>query len=214
MKFVRCDNTLARAELYSSPHGASVAALGTARASDRRTLARLVSRALRRRHYSAATCSRSSGLPGSLQLRTAASRCRQQLGASDGRQCSVAAPCLSARCQTAVQHGHDRCEYSRHRGRRRAVRLWRRAALWPHSASSVSARACQPRVQSVGSHARAHAARSHSGATVVALLASPTRLLTALAPPLPVAGSARQAREGDQGPRPHWPDRLGDPGAR
>ena len=42
--------------------------------------------------------------PGSLQLRTAASRCREQPGASDGRQCSVAAPSLSLRDrQTAVQ---------------------------------------------------------------------------------------------------------------
>lgn len=57
--------------------------------------------------------------------------------------------------------------------------------LWPHSACSVSARACQPRVQSVGSRARAHAARSHPGATVVALLASPTLLLTALPPRSP-----------------------------
>ena len=208
---VRCV-TLPRSFSQSLCHG-DEPPRRTARTSerDRRTLARLVARALRRRRCSPPPCSSrspeacSSGLPPG----SAGSSLEPQM--ADNAAWQLRASLRDS--QTAV-HAHDRCEYSRHRGRRRAVRLWRRAALWPHSASSVSARACQPRVQSVGSHARAHAARSHSGATVVALLASPTPLLTALAPPLPVAGSARQAREGDQGPRPHWPDRLGDPGAR
>lgn len=125
--------------------------------------------------------------PGSLQLRTAASHCREQLGASDGRQCSVAAPCLFARIQTLFIWPRSlQTQPTPWPAQAGQCALWRLVCCSGLSQrSSVSARACQPRVQSVGSHARAHAARSHPGATVVALLASPTLLLTALPPRSP-----------------------------